>query len=155
MKICVCSDSHGNWYGLQEMVDRENPEMLWFLGDGERDWGQVKLSQQTAFVAVCGNCDFMSMEPPYRKIKLYGKTIYLTHGHLYGAKQGLYGLMNQALQHQADMVLYGHTHHAQLDEREGCLYLCPGSMGHQEERYAIVTIPEDGGNIEVEFKKLK
>ena len=38
MKICVCADSHGNAKALQEMLDRERPEVLFFLGDGERDW---------------------------------------------------------------------------------------------------------------------
>ena len=65
MKICVCSDSHGNWYGLQDLIDLERPRYLYFLGDGERDWRQVNLPWDTAFAAVSGNCDFMSMEPPF------------------------------------------------------------------------------------------
>ena len=113
MKICVCSDSHGNWYGLQDLIDLERPRYLYFLGDGERDWRQVNLPWDTAFAAVCGNCDFLSMEPPFRKFELGGKKIYMTHGHLYGAKQGLQGLAQQARQCDADIVLYGHTHSAE------------------------------------------
>lgn len=55
MKICVCSDSHGNAYGLQTMADREKPDLIWFLGDGERDWTEVTLPQSLPFAAVCGN----------------------------------------------------------------------------------------------------
>lgn len=145
MKICVCSDSHGNYYGLQELIDREKPRYVYFLGDGERDWGQVDLSWDTAFAAVSGNCDFLSMEPPFRKFELGGKKIFMTHGHMYGAKQGLHGLVQQATQCNADLVLYGHTHQQKLEQIGNTLYLCPGSMNSSENRYAIVTIDENHG----------
>ncbi len=154
MKILVCSDSHGNWKGLQEALDRERPEVLLFLGDGERDWQQVDLPRNTHFLAVSGNCDFMAMEPGYRRFELCGKRIFMTHGHLYGAKQGLYGLSLQVEEHPADLVLYGHTHHPQLDDYNRCLYLCPGSMNAQEERYAIVQLQEGKNHIDVSFRRL-
>lgn len=144
MKICVCSDSHGNWYGLQDLMDLEKPRYVYFLGDGERDWQQVHLPWDTAFAAVSGNCDFMSMEPPFRKFELGGKKIFMTHGHLYGAKQGLHGLVQQAKQCDADVVLYGHTHHQKLEQVGNTVYLCPGSMGSAERKYAIITIDEKG-----------
>lgn len=154
MKICVCSDSHGNWYGLQQMVERERPDTVFFLGDGERDWRQVDLPYQTAFAAVCGNCDLMAMEPTFRKMELHGKKIFMTHGHLYSVKQGIYSLMRQAAEFGADIVLYGHTHRAKMEEENGCLYLCPGSMGASEERYLILTIQTDGAT-DISFRKLQ
>ncbi len=154
MKIVVCSDSHGNWKGLQEILDREQPEILLFLGDGERDWQMVEVPRGTRFLAVCGNCDFMAMEPSFRRIELCGKRIFMTHGHLYGAKQGLYGLSLQTEEHPADLVVYGHTHHPQLDHYNGCLYLCPGSMGYSEERYAVVQLEQGREHIDVSFRRL-
>ncbi len=154
MKIVVCSDSHGNWKGLQEIVDRERPEVLLFLGDGERDWQMVDLPRTTHFQAVCGNCDFMAMEPSYRRIELCGKSIFMTHGHLYGAKQGLYGLSLQLEDHPADLVVYGHTHHPQLDDYNGCLYLCPGSMSRGDEHYAIVNLKQGREHMDVSFRRL-
>lgn len=153
MKICVCSDSHGNYFGLQELVEKENPRSIFFLGDGERDWTQVNLPYTTAFAAVSGNCDFMSMEPPYRQVQIGGKKIFLTHGHMYGAKQGLSGLVNQALVRDVDLVLYGHTHNQRMDEREGRIFLCPGSMNSSQEEYAILEITE-GKPLHIELKKL-
>ncbi len=144
MKICVCADSHGNDQGLQQMADRERPDMILFLGDGERDWTQVTLKPQTTFAAVCGNCDLFSMEPPFRKFHLCERTIFMTHGHLYGAKQGIYGLMHQAIQNEADLILYGHTHRQDLAEEGGRIYLCPGSMGYLQEKYAVILLNEDG-----------
>ena len=70
MKVCVCSDSHGNATGLQEMLEMEQPQVVLFLGDGERDFRNVDLPRGTMMYAVAGNCDFMSMEPPWRKVRL-------------------------------------------------------------------------------------
>lgn len=153
MKVCVCSDSHGNWMALQEMVDREKPRIILFLGDGERDWSHVDLPQHTSFYAVCGNCDWMAMEPPMRRLELCGKTIFLTHGHLYGAKNGLSGLERYVRDLPTDLVLYGHTHHPQMDRDEHTIYLCPGSMNHQEERYAVLTLAQDQP-VDVSFRRL-
>ena len=153
MKIIVCSDSHGNYYGLQELIDRENPRYVYFLGDGERDWDHVDLPWNTTFAAVSGNCDFMSMEPPFRKSVLGGKRIFMTHGHLYGAKQGIHGLVQQAKQFDADLVMYGHTHQQKLDQIGDTLYLCPGSMNSGEKRYAVVTIT-DNRSIDISLCRL-
>ena len=114
----------------------------------------VDIPRQTMFAAVCGNCDFMAMEPPFRRMELCGKRIFMTHGHLYGAKQGLYGLRLQAEKSPTDLVLYGHTHYPQLDNEDGCLYLCPGSMGYGEERYAVVDLSEQEEHISVSFRRL-
>lgn len=153
MKIIVCSDSHGNYPGLQELIERERPQEVYFLGDGERDWHQVDLPYTTAFAAVSGNCDMMSMEPPYRKFDLYGRKIFLTHGHMYGVKQGLSDLHGQALQHGADLVFYGHTHHAQMVERDGCTIVCPGTMSSGREEYVVLQLKQDG-SYTVDFRKL-
>ena len=154
MKIVVCADSHGNARSLQEVLERERPDVLLFLGDGERDWNMVDVPRQTVFYAVSGNCDFMAMEPSYRRLELCGKKIFMTHGHLYGAKQGLYGLSLQVEQHPADLVLYGHTHQPKVDSLDGCLYLCPGSIGYNEERYVVVTLEEGNPFIDYVFRKL-
>lgn len=154
MKIVVCSDSHGNSRALQEVLDRERPEVLLFLGDGERDWNTVDVPQRTGFFAVSGNCDFMAMEPTYRRLELCGKRIFMTHGHVYGVKQGLYGLSLQVEEQPADLVLYGHTHQPKWDEHNGCLYLCPGSIGYHEERYVVLTLEEGKPNIDFSFRRL-
>jgi len=153
MKICVCADSHGNYYGLQELIDKEKPEYVYFLGDGERDWGQVELPWNTTFAAVSGNCDFMSMEPPFRKFELGGKRFFMTHGHLYGAKHGLHGLVQQAHQCNADIVLYGHTHQQKLDQIGNIFYLCPGSMHSSDHKYALISIDKQG-NVNIELCRL-
>ena len=153
MKICVCSDSHGNWKALQEVLDRERPEAFFFLGDGERDLNRLVVPQETMVFAVCGNCDLASALPSTQRVELEGKRIFATHGHYYGVKYNLYKLEDYVVETPTDLVLYGHTHHAQLDNDGVCLYLCPGSMEYNEERYAVVTLKK-GERIDVSFRRL-
>ena len=96
----------------------------------------------------------MAMEPPFRRMKLLGKRIFMTHGHLYGVKQGLHGLQFQVKDQPADLVLYGHTHCPQLVEEENCLYLCPGSMGHHDEHYAVIELKENVEKMDIALRRL-
>ena len=57
-------------------------------------------------------------------------------------------------QHPADLALYGHTHQPKVDSLDGCLYLCPGSIGYNEERYVVVTLEEGNPFIDYVFRKL-
>lgn len=152
MKVCVCSDSHGNAVGLQNMLEIERPQVVLFLGDGERDFRDVSLPYQTLMYAVAGNCDFMSMEPPWRKIELEGVPIFMTHGHYYGVKSGPYRLLERAAEERAQLVVHGHTHQMDLREENGITLLCPGSLGVQNRNYAVVEINK--GRFDVCFREL-
>lgn len=143
MKICVCSDSHGNVDALQRLVLREAPNYIWFLGDGERDWERVELRPLQPFAAVCGNCDFASQEPLTRQFTVCGKKILLTHGHMFHVKEGLMRLEAEAVERGLDLIFYGHTHRPAMDTFEHCQIVCPGSMCTGEERYAILELQPD------------
>lgn len=147
MKVCVCSDSHGNATGLQEMLEMERPQVVLFLGDGERDFRNVDLPRGTMMYAVAGNCDFMSMEPPWRKVRLEGVTIFMTHGHYYGVKSGSERLMERAAEEQVHLVIHGHTHQKELKEENGITLLCPGSIGVQTGNYAVLEIENTSFNV--------
>ena len=152
MKVCICSDSHGNVTGLQEMLDLERPQALLFLGDGERDFRDVDIPSGTVMYAVAGNCDFMSMEPPWRKIQLEGVKIFLTHGHFYGVKSGPERLLERAVEEEVQLVVHGHTHRVDLQCENGVTLLCPGSLGVQTGCYAVAEIKS--GVFDIELKEL-
>lgn len=152
MKVCICADSHGNVTGLQTMLDLERPQVLLFLGDGERDFRAVDLPSGTVMYAVAGNCDFMSMEPLWRKIQLEGVKIFLTHGHYYGVKSGPERLLERAADEEVQLVVHGHTHRVDLQTENGITLLCPGSLGVQTGNYAVVKIQND--KFDVELKEL-
>jgi len=128
MKLCVCSDSHGHPDHIRQMLEKEEPQGLFFMGDGLRDFQQITLPEGMYFQAVCGNCDFMPMEPPFRNVILEGKRIFLTHGHLFGAKEGTAGLHARGARDAAEWVFYGHTHYAEVKQYDDMLILCPGSI---------------------------
>lgn len=153
MKICICSDSHGNADGLQRLVWKEKPDYIWFLGDGERDWERVELSPLQPFAGVCGNCDPFSQEPLVRRFTFCGKKILLTHGDTFHVKSGLTALEAEAVEHGLDLIFYGHTHRPAMDTFEGCQIVCPGSMGVSEGHYAILELQPDQ-EAKIQLKRL-
>ena len=91
-------------------------------------------------LAVRGNCD--SPTSPYgcvreeeMTVSFCGRRLLLLHGHTASAKSGMGGLVALARRHNADVVLFGHTHtpaDVYLPEAEGgpLWLLNPGSLGH-------------------------
>lgn len=152
MKICICSDSHGNSIGIQDALEIERPQLLLFLGDGERDFQDVAVPAGTQILSVAGNCDFMSLEPPWRQIEVEGKRIFFTHGHSFGVKFGTERLLQHGKEVGADLILHGHTHQMELLEQDGMMLLCPGSIGVQNRNYAVAEIKN--GTITCAFREL-
>ena len=66
--------------------------------------------------------------------------ILLTHGHRFGVKSGLEGLLALAGERGLDLICFGHTHQPLIHREKGCLFLNPGSMGYGSEHYAILTL---------------
>jgi len=150
MKICVCSDSHGNPEGISRMISREKPDAILYLGDGVRDWLRVDVPEGVFFAAVAGNCDLLCDEPPFRVVELLGRRFYLCHGHLEQVKVGFDGIRKAADQKECEVALYGHTHLADANVFDGRLYLNPGALRDRENRYAVLW--EEDGALRHEFK---
>ncbi len=114
MKLLVFSDSHSNSYKIKEVIDmhRANCQGVIFLGDGVRDIEYIKDQYpQIPFFIVKGNCDMMARDvESERLINFDGIKIFITHGHLYGAKSGCGRLAYRARELEADAVFFGHTH---------------------------------------------
>lgn len=141
IKILVCSDSHGNKQALLDAVHDAGPDMILFLGDGERDCAAVRLTYpEIPLRAVRGNCDAFSMEADNDEFVAEGKRIFMTHGHLYGVKYSLDSVMNAALLRRADILLFGHTHVPYHKTFQELLIVNPGSIGLGTKTYAVLTI---------------
>lgn len=117
MNILVFSDSHGRTSKILEAFEKQikKPDAIVFLGDGLRDLSYCDFIERIPVYAVCGNCDFYSVYGGVRGedeilITLGGKRILMTHGHDYGVKHSLGGLVSAAVRKEADIVLFGHTH---------------------------------------------
>ncbi len=148
MDVLIISDSHGKEKYLREILSRQpkRPSAILFLGDGLRgmsaaDTGGIPL------YAVRGNCDWSETDfPEELSIILEEKRLILSHGHLYSVKSSYMRVLKHGIEEEADAVLFGHTHHAELytlpkgSEYEGKILtkdlmlfnpgaLCEGSFG--------------------------
>ena len=61
MRILLVSDSHGNRDGIEKLIENEQFDYLFFLGDGLSDLGLYDNIEN--IIAVSGNCDFFSVVP--------------------------------------------------------------------------------------------
>ena len=132
MKFIVLSDSHGVSDNMIRAVQKEKPDLCFFLGDGERDLSALqKRFPRLPINAVCGNCDVFSSLPRMLVCAAGGIRIFATHGHLYGVKHDpIYReLCEAALESDADVVLFGHTHEPFRDRTMGMELMNPGSIG--------------------------
>ena len=154
MKILVLSDSHGNFGNMVQAVEREQPRMIFHLGDGWRDAQRLQERYpNTPLEQVPGNCDFMSKEQPERMIWVKNKRILLCHGHTLGVKYGLTQAAERGREDNLDLILFGHTH-TPLVDRQGKLWLMnPGSIGDFHPSYGIITI-DDGGRMDMHIVPL-
>lgn len=151
MKIIVCSDSHGAFTAGEQVLEREKDAVaIIFLGDGAEEWSDLhEIYPQLPFYAVRGNCDWGSDWAAERVVELGGHRIFCTHGHLYGVKTaGTALLEKRAEEESCDIILYGHTHTARVEYRDGRHILNPGSLRQPADgRPSYIELNLDGRNV--------
>lgn len=165
MTYLILSDSHGRSDRIEEAVRRVRPDGILFAGDGLRDLAHV--DPPCPVWAVSGNCDWLTtplvlrdalFEPRDEElIVLEGIRILLIHGHRYGVKGGLGAAVARAVQRDADLLVYGHTHvpvelcirpddsRADFSVTKPLTVLNPGSLGDRDASFGTLTVR--GGQI--------
>ncbi len=150
MKLIVMSDSHGACDAVLTIVKKhlDDADMFIHLGDGANDIAVVREKYPSLNIKnVCGNCDFSSSLENEMEFTVLNKKIFITHGNRYDVKTDLNSLYFTGKEINADIVLYGHTHLAQIEYSNGMYLINPGSvrMGYfGEQTYATITINENG-----------
>ncbi len=154
MKWMIASDLHGSAYYCRELLAafaKENADRLLLLGDvlyhGPRNdlpeeynpKEVIRLLNEKAdgIYSVRGNCDAevdqMVLKIPvladYALLPVSERMVFATHGHVY--HEGHLPPMKKG-----DILLCGHTHVTACEEREGYVYMNPGS----------VSMPKEGTN---------
>ena len=148
MKFLVFSDSHGDMAAMSSVMRKHrSAEVVMFCGDGCNDLAKLRMDHpDKAFFAVSGNCDWYCSEPNIQEFEVAGKIIFMTHGHLFGVKQGTDRIISLARQNGYDIVLFGHTHKQLTSVEGGMLLVNPGAVGYSDS-YTIIDIDEITGKI--------
>ncbi|WLD92277.1 metallophosphoesterase family protein [Alkalihalobacillus sp. AL-G] len=156
MNILVVSDSHGLTSELSEIMERhkDHVDVKIHCGDSELSADHLTLSR---FHNVQGNMDMSHKEFPNEKlIEQKGIRIFVTHGHLYNVKMSYMKLAYKAEENGADLVCFGHSHFAETFEKDGMIFVNPGSIrlprGRFEKSYAICEFGDT--NVKVRFFNL-
>ena len=156
-KILVFSDSHGSTLLMKTLL--ENPPeglgAVFHLGDGADEARRImEKYPMYAFLGVKGNCDGATVTAKETIFTERGGVRFmLTHGHEYGVKSSLVRAVMKAVEGNAQVLLYGHTHIAD-DESFGGSFgevraVNPGSARMME--YALITVCD--GEAHVELKR--
>jgi len=147
-RILVMADTHGNKSAMASAIEKfGDVDAIIHLGDYVRDAAFLKTLTNKTIYAVRGNCDITSRAPSERLIRIGGKKILAVHGHRQGVKISLLRLGLYALEKDADIALFGHTHKPAEQMFEGVILYNPGSLGEPRGRrpsVGIITIDEAG-----------
>ena len=130
MTVLVLSDSHGDVEAMAQAVEKTNPDLILHLGDCWRDAEELRmLFPRIPMEHVPGNCDFRPGEPAEKLVFWDGLRVLLCHGHTYGVKNSLMSAGYAAMEKEADLFLFGHTHRPLWDQRGKTVFFNPGSIG--------------------------
>ncbi len=134
MKIGVLSDTHLHQAtrDFLDFCDQYLSDMDLILHAGDFVSAEiVKFLSQKNFHGVCGNMDPPDVEamlPAKKEIDLGSYTLGLIHG--WGSHEGLENRIRTEFQ-DVDVIVYGHSHRASNQMRDGVLLFNPGTaMAH-------------------------
>lgn len=146
MKIIVTSDSHGDKYSLNSIMSmHKDCDVVINCGDSRDDLDDIKLMyKDKMYYEVKGNCDFGSLLPGKIVTTIAGHKFFITHGHMYNAKYGLYNLVCAAREENCDFLLFGHTHESFNTYEDGMYIMNPGSCNGYNGTYGIIEILDNG-----------
>lgn len=149
MKILVVSDTHRQHENLEQVIDRERPDKIYHLGDGEGCEDYVEAYAGCPLEIVRGNCDFASTLPGEVVLRVGAHVVMLTHGHYYSVANGTEQLLEAAKEKGADIVVYGHTHVPELFKEQDVTVMNPGSISYPRQgdkipSYGVITMDEKG-----------
>lgn len=149
MRLLVISDSHGHGYTVDKII-RANPEAgeVFFLGDVVSDIEDLTYEySERNFHIVRGNCDGFSQYPDRDIVQVNGIDILYTHGNSFGVKGGTDKLLEYAKNSGCKMVLFGHTHIALSEYKNGIYIVNPGSCSkarNGNNSYAVIDVLPNG-----------
>lgn len=131
-KILIFSDTHGSIDDCIDIINAEKSlDAVIHAGDCARDAEDlISIFPDVPIHYVSGNNDWRTSAPLNLLLKIGGKNIFVTHGHEYKVKYeyNFTTLADKAKQHNADLVIFGHTHKPQTEYSGKMILLNSGSV---------------------------
>ncbi len=142
MKIIAVSDTHGSLVAMDQVLSKHrNADIVVHCGDSQTGIENIKLSHpHHTYVSVCGNCDFYTMYKDIEEFTAEGVRFFVTHGHRFGVKFGLKELRDAARERGAGVVIFGHTHVAMNEYRDGIWFVNPGACRGSHAPFAVIEV---------------
>lgn len=129
MKIAVISDSHYDGSSINAVKKHLNDvEIILHCGDGAPDTKLLERDFNGEIYAVRGNCDISNEYPSERIVEVMGTKIFITHGNMYNVKNEYNTIFYRGKEVDADIVLFGHSHKAIINNYDGLTIMNPGSI---------------------------
>ncbi len=151
MKILIVSDIHGDVDAFQQIVKNEPADHIVSLGDSECS---VQALKQVDTI-IHGNA-LMDVGQAVAVRSFKALKVVMTHGHLAQVNQGDEGLIKLLQEHQAHLIMHGHTHLARFIHQPPYYFLNPGAIfgprGSWPSSYALLTV--SAATFTVTFKSL-
>lgn len=145
-KILIVSDSHGQTTELEQIkaLHENEVECMIHCGDSELQATDKAIS---GFLTVRGNCDYDAGYPHDIIHEISGYRIFITHGHKYSVKSSLMNLTYKAIEQNANIVCFGHSHILGAEQVQGMLLINPGSLRlprlRKERTYILLELDEN------------
>lgn len=127
MKALIVSDNHGNLDVLEELVAIYEDEIDLWLHCGDSEFMSTNPIWEK-FQTVRGNMDIEYTLPLDRLETFAGENLLVVHGHNHRVGFTLTYLKEFAIEQNADVVFYGHTHIARVDQIDDLYFINPGSV---------------------------
>lgn len=129
MKIAVLSDSHYDESCVKRIKKYlTGVDMILHCGDGAPDTRVLEDYFNGEVYSVRGNCDILCDYPYYRIVEVGGVKIFMTHGHMYNVKNEYNTIFYKGKEIGVDIVLFGHSHKAFINNNDGLILMNPGSV---------------------------
>ena len=126
----VLADTHGHNARIALALNRfTDTDMIIHLGDYSRDAELIRTITKRPVYAVRGNCDIGAQAEPELLMTWEGVRVLVVHGHRQNVKSTLLNLGLYALEQQANIALFGHTHMPAEQYYQSVLLFNPGSLG--------------------------
>lgn len=156
-KIVALSDTHipkvGNELPPALLRAAQEADLILHAGDLVDLPVLDELRRLAPVAAVAGNMDYPAVKaalPEERVVEVEGRLVALTHG--WGPPLGIERRVLSRFS-GVDVVVFGHTHAALVEERKGVLLVNPGTPNDRRFSsrlsYAVITV--DGGNVSAEL----